>query len=59
MELQQTLTVRKNEQMTAKQVALLLARKTDFELKREFPVFWELLAIKSKSWKSVDDEFEY
>ena len=34
--------------MTVKQIAFVLAQKTDLELKEEFPVFWELLRLKRK-----------
>ena len=45
---QQTLQVTKPSQMTIQQIAVVLARKTDLELKEEFPVFWELLRLKIK-----------
>ncbi|MFH0955208.1 MAG: hypothetical protein V1777_03835 [Candidatus Micrarchaeota archaeon] len=46
--MQQTLQVTKDNSMTARQIASILAQKTDLELKEEFPVFWELLRIRKK-----------
>ncbi len=34
--------------MTPKQIAEILAQKKDLELRDEFPVFWELLKIKTR-----------
>ncbi|MBU0635887.1 hypothetical protein KKE06_02565 [Candidatus Micrarchaeota archaeon] len=43
---QQLLQTQKTSQVIAKQIARILAQKTDIELKNEFPIFWELLKIK-------------
>lgn len=47
MTMQQTVQLSR-AQMNAKQIAIVLAQKTDLELKEEFPVFWELLKLKRK-----------
>lgn len=45
---QQLLVTKRIDQMSPKQLAFVLAQKTDLELKTEFPVFWELLRLKRK-----------